>query len=73
MLRSNSKSLGNHVVCPEQEKKGYGGKNFQEKKLSLEWKSEVMNTQYMTQKRQARFRTSNGNGIGIRNYDGKGG
>jgi len=31
MLRSNSKSLGNHVVCPEEEKEGYGGKNFQKK------------------------------------------
>ena len=26
MLRSNSKSLGNHVVSPEKKKKGYSGR-----------------------------------------------
>jgi len=28
MFRSNSKSLGNHVVSPEEEKEGYSGNNF---------------------------------------------
>ena len=38
MLRSNSKSLGNHVVSPEEEKERLrGGKDLQKKKvLSLE-------------------------------------
>jgi len=37
MLRSNSKSLGNHVVSPEEEKKGCSGKDLQKRKvLSLE-------------------------------------
>ena len=37
MLRSNSKSLGNHVVSPEEEKEGCGGKDLQKRKvLSLE-------------------------------------
>ena len=39
MLRSNSKSLGNHVVSPEvgKEKKGCSGKDLQKRKvLSLE-------------------------------------
>jgi len=35
MLRSNSKSLGNHVVSPEEEEES--GKNWQKRKvLSLE-------------------------------------
>jgi len=28
LLRSNSKSLGNHVVRPEEEKKGCNGKDL---------------------------------------------
>jgi len=43
MLRGNSKSLGNRVVSPEEEKKrkGCGGKDLQKRKvLSLESKSE---------------------------------
>ena len=41
MLRSNSKSLRNHVVSPEEEKKGCSGKDLQKRKvLSLEWKRE---------------------------------
>jgi len=37
MLRSNSKRLGNHVTSPEEEKKGYSGKDLQKRKvLSLE-------------------------------------
>jgi len=37
MLRSNSKSLVNHVLSPEEGKEGYGGKDLQKKKvLSLE-------------------------------------
>jgi len=41
MLRSSSKSLGNHVVSPEEEKKGYAGKDSQKTKvLGLERKSE---------------------------------
>ena len=42
MLKSNSKSLGNHVDSPEEKKrKGCGGKDLQKRKvLSLEWKSE---------------------------------
>jgi len=38
-VRSNSKSLGNHVVRSEK-KKGCGGKDLQKKVLSLEWKRE---------------------------------
>ena len=39
MLRSNSKSLGNHVVSPEEEKKRLQWEVFQKRKvLSLEWK-----------------------------------
>ena len=33
MLRSNSKSLGNHVVSPEEKRKGYGGKDLQKRKV----------------------------------------
>jgi len=33
MLRSNSESLGNHVVSPEEEKEGYGGKDLQKRKV----------------------------------------
>ena len=43
MLRSIGKQSGEsvHVVSPEEEKVGYGGKDFQKRKvLSLEWKSE---------------------------------
>jgi len=41
MLRSNSKSLENHVVSPEEEKKACSGKDLQKRKvLSLEWKRE---------------------------------
>ena len=41
MLRSNSKSLGNHVVSPEEKKKGGSGKDLQKRKvLSPEWKRE---------------------------------
>jgi len=39
MLRSNSKSLGSHVVSPEEENErlGYSGKDLQKRKvLSLE-------------------------------------
>jgi len=37
MLRSNSKSLGNHVVSPEEEKERLQWKGFAERKvLSLE-------------------------------------
>jgi len=37
MLRSNSKSLGNHVVSPEEKKKGCSGKDLQKRKvMSLE-------------------------------------
>jgi len=40
-VRSNSKSLGNHVVRSEKKKKkGCSGKNLQKKVLSLEWKRE---------------------------------
>ena len=40
-VRSNSKSLGNHVVSSEEEKKGCSAKDLQKKKvLSLEWKRE---------------------------------
>jgi len=39
--RSNSKSMGNHVVSPEEEKTGCSGKDLQKRKvLSLEWKRE---------------------------------
>jgi len=38
-VRSNSKSLGNHVVRSEK-KKGCSGKDLQKKVLSLEWKRE---------------------------------
>ena len=43
MLKSISKQFGRiHVVSPEEEKEGYGGKNLQRRKvLSLEWQSEV--------------------------------
>ena len=38
MLRSKSKSLGNHVVSPEEEKERLQCEGFAEKKvLSLEW------------------------------------
>ena len=41
MLRSNRKSLGNHVVSPEEEKERLQWEGFAEKKvLSLEWKCE---------------------------------
>jgi len=42
MLRSISKQFGGiHVVSPEKEKEGYGGKDLQKRKvLSLESKSE---------------------------------
>ena len=41
MLRSNSKSLGNHVVSPEEKKERLRWEGFAEKEgLSLEWKSE---------------------------------
>jgi len=33
MLRSNSKSLGNHIVSPEEEKKGCSGKDVQKRKV----------------------------------------
>ena len=36
MLRSNSKSLGNHVYSPEEEKERLQWEGFAEKK-SLEW------------------------------------
>jgi len=37
MLRSNSKSLGNHVVSPEEEKESCSGKDLHKRKvLSLE-------------------------------------
>ena len=40
-VRSNSKSLGNHVVSSEKKKKkGCSGKDLQKKVLSLEWKRE---------------------------------
>ena len=39
MLRSNSKSLGNHVVSPEEEKERLQWEAFAEKEgLSLEWR-----------------------------------
>jgi len=34
MLRSNSKSLGNHAVSPEEEKKDCSGKDLQKRKVS---------------------------------------
>jgi len=34
MVRSYSKSLGNHVVSREEEKKGCSGKDLQKKKVS---------------------------------------
>ena len=41
MLRRNSKSLGNHVVSPEEEKERLQWEGLQKRKfLSLEWKSE---------------------------------
>ena len=41
MQSSNSKSLGNHVVSPEEEKERLQWEEFEEKEgLSLEWKSE---------------------------------
>ena len=41
MFRSNSKSLGNHVVSPEEEKERLRWEGFVEKEgLSLEWKRE---------------------------------
>jgi len=42
MLREVSvNSLGIHVVSPEEEKEGYGGKDLQKRKVfCLEWKSE---------------------------------
>ena len=41
MLRSNSKSLGNHVVNPEEEKERLQWKDLQKKKvLNLEWQRE---------------------------------
>ena len=42
MLCSNSKQFGRiHVVSPDEEKEGYGGKDLQKRKvLSLEWKNE---------------------------------
>ena len=40
MLRSNSKSLGNRVVSPEEEKERQQKVGFAEKVLSLEWKRE---------------------------------
>jgi len=33
MLRSNSKSLGNHVVSPEEERKGCSGKDLQKRRF----------------------------------------
>ena len=40
MLTSNSESLGNHVVSPEEEKERLRGKDLQKRKvLSLERKS----------------------------------
>jgi len=33
MPRSNSKSLGNHVVSPEEKKEGCGGKDLQKRKV----------------------------------------
>jgi len=37
MLRSNSKSLGNHVVSPGEKRKGCSGKDMEKRKvLSLE-------------------------------------
>jgi len=41
MLRNNSKSLGNHVVSPAEEKERLQPEWFAEKEdLSLEWKRE---------------------------------
>ena len=41
MLSSNSKSVGNHVVSPEEEKEMLQWEGFEEKEgLNLEWKSE---------------------------------
>jgi len=43
MLWSNSKSLGNHVVSPEEEKERLQWEWFAEKEgLSLEWKRELV-------------------------------
>jgi len=33
MLKSNSKNLGNHVVSPEEEKKGYSGTDLQKRNV----------------------------------------
>ena len=33
MLRSKTKSLENHVVSPEEEKEGCGGKDLQKRKV----------------------------------------
>ena len=35
MLRSNSKSPGNHVVSPEEEKKGCSGEDLQKRKVLI--------------------------------------
>ena len=41
MLRSNTKSLGNYAVSPEEEKERLQWEGFAEKEgLSLEWKTE---------------------------------
>ena len=40
MLRNNSKSLGNHVVSPEEKKKGCGGRDLQKRKV-LTFKSGI--------------------------------
>ena len=41
MLKSNSKSLWNHVVSPEEEKERLQWEGFSEKEgFNLEWKSE---------------------------------
>ena len=56
-------SLGIHVVSPEEEKEGYGGKNLQKRKvLCLEWKSEgwwnrpTNNNKYESQQHTDRIR-----------------
>ena len=45
MLSNSKQSGGIHVVSPEEEKEGYGGKDLQKRKvLRLKWKSDEWNT-----------------------------
>ena len=45
MLRSNSKVWGIHVVSPEEEKEGYGGKDLhQQNPTVVNWRCRVLRT-----------------------------